>query len=118
LRTVADPKIAPTASQTVRDGLVNLSLHAAASRSDRLALNSYQSDDVKWATVLFLCLMTQLAVAAVHLERPRAHIVALTIFSIAAIVSLGLIAIQESPFDGAVTVSPAPLIAVLKTLTP
>jgi len=30
LRTVADPKIAPAATQSVRDGLINLSLRAAA----------------------------------------------------------------------------------------
>jgi hypothetical protein len=62
--------------------------------------------------------MTQIAIGAVHLERYRAHIAALTIFTIAAIVSLALIAIQEDPFNGSVVVSPQPLEKVLKTLSP
>lgn len=118
LSTVADPKIAPTASQAVHSALVAMALQASAARSDRLALNSHQSDEVKWATVLFLFLMTQLAIGMVHLERPRPHIAALTIFTIAAIVALGLIAIQEDPFDGAKQVSAAPLQRLLTTLTP
>jgi hypothetical protein len=118
LRLVADPKITPLAGQEVHNALINLTLRAAAARSDRLALSAYQSDGVKWATLLFLCLMTQVAIGAVHLERPRAHVAALTIFTIAAIVSLGLIAIQEDPFDGAVRASPTPLERVLKAVTP
>jgi hypothetical protein len=118
LRSIADPAVATAAGRAVHDEMINISLQEAAARSDRLALSSYQSDDVKWTTVLFLCLMTQIAIGAVHLERVRAHVAALTIFTIAAIVSLGLIAIQEDPFNGAVTVSPLPLAKVLKTLTP
>jgi hypothetical protein len=45
----------------------------------------------------------------VHLERPRAMLAALTIFATGAIVAIGLIALQEDPFDGVFQVSPAPL---------
>jgi hypothetical protein len=118
LRTIADPGVATTVGRALHDEMINISLQEAAARSDRLALSAYQSDDVKWATVLFLCLMTQIAIGAVHLERWRAHIAALTIFTVAAIVSLSLIAIQEDPFNGAAIVSPLPLAKVLKTITP
>jgi Protein of unknown function (DUF4239) len=115
LRTVADPAIGPATGPAVHDDLVQLAIQAATARSDRLALNSYHSDDIRWATVLLLCLMTQVAIAVVHLERPRAHAAALVV-SVAAIIALGMIAIQEAPFDGALTISPAPLERVLKTL--
>jgi hypothetical protein len=114
LRAIADPKVAPAASQAVHDGMVNLALKAAEARSDRIALNSRFSDAPRWATVLLLCLVTQLAIGMVHMERPRAHVAALTIFSLAAIVTLGLIAIQEYPFDGPMKVPPTPLEMVLK----
>jgi hypothetical protein len=109
LRLVAAPATGSAVGNVVHDGLMKLTMSAATARSDRLALSSHLSDDIKWATVLFLCLMTQLAIAMVHLERPRAHIAALAVFSLAAIVSLGLIAIQEYPFDGALWLPPAPL---------
>jgi hypothetical protein len=117
LRTAVDPSIAPAAGQAVHSGLVQLALQAATARSDRLALNSYQSDDVKWLTVLLLFLMTQISIGIVHLERPRAHIAAQAIFSVGAIIALGMIAIQEAPFDGPLKISPAPLERVLKTVT-
>jgi hypothetical protein len=115
LRTIADPRIAAT-GEPVHSDLVKLALQAATARSDRLALSSYHSDDIRWATVLLLCLMTQLSIAIVHLERPRAHVAALAVFSVAAIIALGMIAIQEAPFDGVLRISPAPLERVLKTV--
>jgi len=115
LRAVTNPKIAQVGG-AVHSGIVNVALQAATARSDRLALSSHHSDDVKWATVLFLCLMTQVAIGMVHLERPNAHTTALTIFTIAANVSLSLIAIQENPFGGAISVSPAPLERVLASV--
>ena len=45
----------------------------------------------------------------VHLDKPRAMLAALTVFATGAIVALGLIALQEHPFNGAFRVSPAPL---------
>jgi hypothetical protein len=114
VRTVSDPRIAPAAGQAVHYGLVELVLQAATARADRLALNSRHSDDVKWATVLFLFFMTQLAIGMAHLEHARVQAAALTIFTISAIVALGLIAMQENPFDGTLRVSPAPLERVLQ----
>jgi hypothetical protein len=114
LHAVSDPKIAPAASQAVHGNFVQLVLKAAEARSERLALNSRFSGAVRWTTVLLLCLMTQLAIGMVHLERPRAHIAAVAIFSLAAVITLGLIALQEYPFDGPLSVPPTPLEQLLK----
>jgi hypothetical protein len=116
LRMLADPRIATAAGPAVHEGFITLALQAAAARSDRLALSSQQSDEIKWLTVLLLFLMTQLAIGMVHLDRQRPHIAAVAVFSLAAIMALGLIAIQENPFDGAIKVSPAPLDRVLKVV--
>ena len=52
-----------------------------------------------------------------HLERPRAQIAAIVVSSTAAVVALGLIALQEQPFDGAIRILPAPLEQILKPMT-
>jgi hypothetical protein len=109
LQAVAEPRMGSAAGQAVHNGMITLALQAASARSDRLALNSRHSDGVKWATVLLLCLMTQIAIAMVHLEKPRAHAAALAVFTVAAVIALGMIAIQEDPFDGALRISPAPM---------
>ena len=82
-------------------------------RTDRLSLSSDQTNDLKWISVLVLGLMTQVALGLVHLEKPRALLAALTVFSTAAVVALGLIALQEHPFQGSFRISSAPLARLL-----
>ncbi|EJW10631.1 hypothetical protein A33M_4318 [Rhodovulum sp. PH10] len=118
LRQAADPAIARESGQAVHNTLLGAVMRIRDARADRLALASDRTNDVKWATVLILGLMTQIAIALVHLEKPRAHMAALTVFSLAAIVALGLIALQEQPFKGALRVSPAPLQRAVALIVP
>src|SRR4051812_28698844 len=114
LRELSDPKIASEAGQAVHSALLSTALKVRDARADRLALASDRTNDVKWATVLILGVLTQIALAFVHLERPGAQIAANGLFSLAAVVALGLIALQEQPFDGAIRISSAPIEAVFK----
>jgi hypothetical protein len=109
LREVSDPQIASQAGQAVHSALMNAVVQVRNARADRLELAQDRTHQLKWLTVLILGLMTQIALGLVHLERPRAHLAALAVFSLAAVSALGLIAVQESPFEGAINVSPAPI---------
>ena len=99
------------AVQRARFDLV-LKLHTL--RETRLALAGDRTDEIKWTTLLILGLISQIAIAAVHLEMPRPQIAALTIFSMAAVIGLGLVAIQERPFTPPLEVSPGPLLDVVR----
>ena len=83
----------------VRRALVDTVLKLRIIRSDRLAIAADRTDEFKWATLLILGLLTEISIAAVHLERPRPQIAALVLFSTSAVIALGLIAIEERPFD-------------------
>jgi hypothetical protein len=109
LREISDPAITRDASNTVHGALMGASIRAGTARNDRLSLSTDHTNDLKWTSVLLLGLITQLALALVHLERPRAMLAALTVFASGAIVALGIVALQEHPFDGAFRVAPAPL---------
>lgn len=109
LREVSDPTITRDASAAVHGALLSSAVRVGTARTDRLSLSSDQTNDLKWISVLVLGLMTQVALGLVHLEKPRALLAALTVFSTAAVVALGLIALQEHPFQGSFRVSPAPL---------
>jgi hypothetical protein len=113
LREVARPDAAPEIAPAVRGALLNGVLRVRSARDDRLVLSNDQSDATKWLSVLILALLTKVALAVVHLDRPRAQLVALIVFGVAAATTLGLIAVRERPFAGAVRVSPAPLEEVL-----
>jgi hypothetical protein len=118
LRELSDPKIATEAGQAVHNALLSTALRVRDARADRLALASDRTNNVKWTTVLILGLLTQIALAFVHLERPRAQVASIALFSVAAVVALGLIALQEQPFDGALRISSAPLQELLKATAP
>jgi hypothetical protein len=68
----------------------------------------------KWEAFLLLALITQLASAVVHLEKPRPQAAALLIFTLAAVSLLGLLAIHEAPFEPPVFVPPGPIADVLR----
>ncbi|MDB5484711.1 MAG: hypothetical protein JWR29_615 [Tardiphaga sp.] len=116
LRDVSDPSITRDASGPVHVALLSATVRAGTARTDRLSLAADRTNDLKWMSVLILGIITQIGLTLVHLDRPRAMLTALTVFASGAIVALGLIALQEHPFDGAFRVSSDP-IARLQTLS-
>jgi hypothetical protein len=109
LHRISDPSITRDASGAVHVAMLNAAVRVGIARADRLSLSSDHTNDLKWISVLILGMMTQISLALVHLERPRAMLAALLVFTASAIVALGLIALQEHPFQGMFRVSPAPL---------
>jgi len=69
-------------------------------RSARLALGQGPRADYKWYLVLFLTVLSQVALAAVHADRRQGGRRALLIFSIAAAVSLWILALHANPYVG------------------
>lgn len=109
LREVSIPSIAKESGPAVQSALLTAALRVGTARNDRLALSSDHTNDLKWLVVIALGLITQVAIALVHLDKPRAFFASLTVFSTAAVVTLGILALQEYPFDGAFQVSPTPI---------
>jgi len=109
LREVSDLNVGRDSGTPVQVALLAATIRAGTARSERLSISADQTNDLKWVSVLILGLLTQLALSLVHMERPRAMLTALTVFGSAAIVALGLIALQEHPYEGAFRVSKAPL---------
>ncbi|MCB8822542.1 bestrophin-like domain [Microvirga rosea] len=117
LTQISNPQVAAGAGAAAQTALLDTVLKLRSARDDRLALSGDQTDRTKWTAVLILAFITQVAIGVVHLERPRAQLAALTIFSTAAVITLGLIAIRERPFDGIAQVSPQPIVEALRTMT-
>lgn len=118
LRTVSDPAISREVGSALHNSLLNTALRIREARASRLAIAFAQTRQLNWVTVLLLGIFTQLAIALVHLERPRAQIAAVFVFSLAAVVALGLIAMQDHPFNNTLQTSPAPLQRALSLIMP
>lgn len=116
LARVSNPQIGIDAGQAVQAALLDSVLKLRSTRYDRLSLSGDRSDRTKWAAVVILGLITQIAIAIVHLEKPKAQAAALTIFSVAVVITLGLIAIRERPFDGPLRFSPEPVQETLQIM--
>ena len=111
LQEVATPRIATDSGVPAQTALLNTVLRIRADRGTRLALNQHRTDSTKWLVLIILGVLTQTAIGIVHLERRRAQLAALLIFTAALISTLGLIAAHEWPFDGPVAVNPTALSA-------
>ncbi len=109
LREVSQPGLSRASGQAVHSALLNATVHAGTLRNARLAVAGDLTNDLKWLVVIVLGLFTQVAIGLVHLERPRAFVAALVVFSSAVVITLGIIALQEYPFSGTFRVSPLPI---------
>ena len=102
------------AANTSQRTRLERALKIRSAHEDRLVLSNDRTVVTKWLAVLLLALITQIAIATVHLEKPRPQMAALFIFTLAAVSILGLLAIHEAPFEPPVFVPPGPIIEVLQ----
>ena len=116
LREVARPGSGTEGS--VQRTMLDMVLQIRAAHEDRVALANDRTVVTKWAAVLLLAFLTQVSIAAVHLEKPRPQAAALAIFTVAAVLLLGLLAIHEAPFEPPVFVPPGPISDVLRKVPP
>ena len=112
LREVALPGTSKNVA--VERTMLDMALKIRAAHEDRVVLSNDRTVATKWAAVLLLAIVTQIAIAVVHLEKPRPQAAALFIFTLAAVSVLGLLAVHEAPFEPPVFVPPGPIIDVLR----
>ncbi|PZA09612.1 hypothetical protein DNX69_22865 [Rhodopseudomonas palustris] len=113
LGEISAPAITRDSGAAVHVALLSSAVRVGTARNTRISLSTDRTSDLKWISVLILGVVTQIALALVHLDKQRPMIAALSVFATGAIVALGLIALQEDPFSGVFRVSPLPLEHVL-----
>jgi hypothetical protein len=69
-------------------------------RNTRLAIGAGSISEYKWYLVLVLTVMSMIAIAAVHADRPPAGRWSLAIFAVAATASLWILALYANPYSG------------------
>lgn len=84
-------------------------------RQTRLGFVFFDVQPLRWYAVLFLGLMVQIAVALVHLTKPKALVVALIIATLTILTPICMIAFTiSSPYHGVMSISNAPYLEILK----
>jgi hypothetical protein len=116
LEAIVGAPISGGGGAAVQKARLDLVLKLHTLRETRIELAGDRTDEVKWATLLLLGIISQIGLVVVHLETPRPQIAALAIFTTAAVIGLGLVALQERPFARPLEVTPAPLEDVVREI--
>jgi Protein of unknown function (DUF4239) len=82
-------------------------------REMRLAFVSFDVHPIRWYAILLLALLVQIAVGFIHLTKPKALIVSMTIATATVLVPICIIAFTfSSPYLGVIAISNAPYLYI------
>ncbi|WP_019905860.1 DUF4239 domain-containing protein [Methylobacterium sp. 77] len=118
LQAVVAPNFDIVVGRANHSALLGAVLSLQTARSERLALSEVEGDDSKWATLLALSALTLLIIASIHTERPLSQAITLAMFGMAMVITLGVVAMHERPFDGPLALSPRLLEKVYTVVAP
>ncbi len=118
LRNVAQERPLKDADGKFDGVMLDTALKVQVARADRLILAVPYSEAVKWACVLLLALAGQIAIAMLHLDRPRPHVAAAVIFTSSMVIVMALIAASEGPFQPPLYIPSDPIARVLELVPP
>jgi hypothetical protein len=94
--------------------LLAQAMEVREARDQRIGLSQTHVNPLKWLGMAFLGFITMLSVAAVHVTKPRAALVAILLFAAAAGPTAAIVLIQGNPFQQPTTVTPAPIAALIR----
>ena len=106
LRAVRDAANDEGYSATAHGQMLALGQDIVDARTDRIAVVANHYQKFSWSALFLLGFLTQFVMGMGFLDRASSNRHAIVVFSLAAVVALWLIAIQDNPFRGAVQVSP------------
>ena len=114
LRTLTGPALVSALSQPAANSALGLAMQIRQSLDERIALSNYHVNPLKWLGMAFLGFLTMISVAAIHIGAPRAMVLSVSLFALAAAPTAVVVLIHGNPFQGFAAVSEAPIAAVLR----
>jgi len=106
----ADPPVRQTALSSI--------MEVRVARSEMIAVAQSQTGREKWIAVFVLGILTQMGVVVVHLGKPRAATLAMTLFATGMAFMLWVVLMRLDPFAGRNSVSRAPIGAAYERFIP
>lgn len=104
LNNNAESKALMNAIQIVNDG-----------RKARLSFVTFDVHPIRWYAIIALAILTQIAVALVHIAKPKALLIASGICTVTVLIPICTIALTlSSPYVGMIAISNAPLLAIIQ----
>ena len=116
LKLMASQALAQTATTNVQSLMLGKVSEIRAQRDLRIGLSQTHVNPLKWLGMAFLGSVTLLSLAVVHIDRPRAALVAMLLFALAAAPTAAIVLVQGNPFEQLAPVSAAPIVATVQGL--
>jgi hypothetical protein len=116
LTRLASKAVGANAGEAVQGLMLRKAIEIRDERDLRIGLSQTHVNPLKWLGMAFLGLLTLLSVAVVHVDKPRAALVAIVLFALAAAPTAAIVLIQGNPFQQPTSVTPAPIIEAVAEL--
>lgn len=113
LGMLASPDMAKAAGSNVQALMLRKASDLRDERDLRISLSQTHINPLKWLGMAFLGLLTLFSVAVVHVENPKAALVAIMLFAMAAAPTAAIVLVQGNPFQEPSAVSFAPILSAL-----
>ena len=110
LTLLASQKVAAGAGENVQALMLRKAVEIRDERDLRIGLSQTHVNPLKWLGMAFLGFLTLLSVSVVHVDKPRAAMVAVILFALAAAPTAAIVLIQGNPFQQPTSVTPAPIV--------
>lgn len=110
LTLLASPKVAAAAGDNVQALMLRKAIEIRDERDLRIGLSQTHVNPLKWLGMAFLGFLTLLSVSVVHVDKPRAAMVAVILFALAAAPTAAIVLVQGNPFQQPTSVTPAPIV--------
>jgi len=116
LTLLAAKQLAASAGENVQALMLRKAIEIRDERDLRIGLSQTHVNPLKWLGMAFLGFLTLLSVLVVHVDKPRAAMVAIILFALAAAPTAAIVLIQGNPFQQPTSVSPLPIMEAVADL--
>ncbi len=106
---IARPDVATHAGTSVQALMLQQTVQVRNSRELRIALSRTHVNPLKWLGMAFLGFLTMISIAMVHVEQPRAELLAVLLFATAAAPTAAIILVHGNPFQHPMAISSQPI---------
>ena len=113
LTQLASKHTAASAGENVQALMLRKAIEIRDERDLRIGLSQTHVNPLKWLGMAFLGLLTLLSIAVIHVEKPRAALVGIVLFALAAAPTAAIVLIQGNPFQHPTSVTPAPILEAI-----
>lgn len=114
LEVLSGPDVARALHPTSHAQVLEQAITIRTAREQRMALSQTHVNPLKWLGMAFLGLVTMVSISMVYIDTPKAELLAVLLFAVAAGPTAAIVLVQGNPYLEPSAVKPTPLMEVLR----